>query len=58
MSSSGQQTVKRSRPNSIIVNECQEGNPVLNFIRNVPYEIGSIVADYEVGRTTGVLFLR
>jgi len=36
----------------------QRGNPVLESIRNVGKEFGDIVADYQVGRTTGVLFLR
>lgn len=31
---------------------------MLNYIRNVPHEMGTTIADYEVGRTTGVLFLR
>ncbi|KAI0360729.1 hypothetical protein OH77DRAFT_1393388 [Trametes cingulata] len=43
--------------NNIIVNPCQRGNPVLECIRNVGKEFGDIVADYQVGRTTGVLFL-
>ncbi|OSD07971.1 hypothetical protein PYCCODRAFT_1449097 [Trametes coccinea BRFM310] len=43
--------------NNIIVNPCQRGNPVLECIRNVGKEFGEIVADYQVGRTTGVLFL-
>ncbi|EED78769.1 predicted protein, partial [Postia placenta Mad-698-R] len=33
------------------------GNPVLEHIRNVGKEVREIVADYQVGRTTGVLFL-
>ncbi|TFY65181.1 hypothetical protein EVJ58_g2134 [Rhodofomes roseus] len=43
--------------NNIIVNPCQRGNPVLEAVRNVGKEFGDIVADYQVGRTTGVLFL-
>ncbi|KAJ4498053.1 restriction endonuclease type II-like protein [Lentinula lateritia] len=43
--------------NNIIVNPLQRGNPVLECIRNVGKEYGDIVADYQVGRTTGVLFL-
>ncbi|KAJ7770138.1 DNA repair protein rad10 [Mycena maculata] len=43
--------------NNIIVNPLQRGNPVLEAIRNVPKEFGDIVCDYQVGRTTGVLFL-
>ncbi|KAJ7346715.1 restriction endonuclease type II-like protein [Mycena albidolilacea] len=43
--------------NAIVVNPSQRGNPVLEAIRNVAKEFGDIVADYQVGRTTGVLFL-
>ncbi|KAF8893821.1 restriction endonuclease type II-like protein, partial [Infundibulicybe gibba] len=35
----------------------QRGNLVLECIRNVGKEFGEIVADYQVGRTTGILFL-
>ncbi|KAJ3977591.1 restriction endonuclease type II-like protein [Lentinula raphanica] len=43
--------------NNIIMSPLQRGNPVLECIRNVGKEYGDIVADYQVGRTTGVLFL-
>ncbi|KAI0312683.1 restriction endonuclease type II-like protein [Amylostereum chailletii] len=43
--------------NNIIVNPTQRLNPVLECIRNVGKEFGEIVADYQVGRTTGVLYL-
>ncbi|KAG7440008.1 DNA repair protein rad10 [Guyanagaster necrorhizus] len=43
--------------NSVILNPLQRGNPVLECIRNVGKEYGDIVADYQVGKTTGVLFL-
>ncbi|KAG6900267.1 hypothetical protein C0993_000720 [Termitomyces sp. T159_Od127] len=36
----------------------QRGNQVLDNIKNVGKEFSDIVADYQVGRTTGVLFLR
>jgi DNA excision repair protein ERCC-1 len=36
----------------------QRLNPVLECIRNVGKEFGDIVSDFQVGRTTGVLFLR
>ena len=39
-------------------NNVQRGNPVLECIKNVGKEFGEILADYQVGRTTGVLFLR
>ncbi|KAI0289060.1 restriction endonuclease type II-like protein [Russula brevipes] len=43
--------------NSIIINPCQRLNPVVECIRNVPKEFGDILPDYQVGRTTGVVFL-
>lgn len=43
--------------NSIIINPCQRLNPIVECIRNVPKEFGDISPDYQVGRTTGVLFL-
>ncbi|CAL1706941.1 unnamed protein product [Somion occarium] len=43
--------------NNIIVNPCQRGNPIIECIRNVGKEFGEIVVDYQVGRTTGILFL-
>ncbi|KAI9456018.1 restriction endonuclease type II-like protein [Lactarius psammicola] len=42
---------------SIIINPCQRLNPIIECIRNVPKEFGDISPDYQVGRTTGVLFL-
>ena len=44
--------------NTIIINPCQRLNPVVECIRNVPKEFGDILPDYQVGRTTGVIFLR
>jgi len=39
--------------------DCQKRlNPLLDEIRNVLKEFGDIVPDFQVGRTTGVLFLR
>ncbi|EIW55763.1 DNA repair protein RAD10 [Trametes versicolor FP-101664 SS1] len=43
--------------NNIIINPCQRGNPILESVRNVGKEFGEILADYQVGKTTGVLFL-
>ncbi|KAF7315588.1 DNA excision repair protein ERCC-1 [Mycena indigotica] len=43
--------------NSIIVNPLQRTNPVLDAIRNVNKEFGDVVCDFQVGKTTGVLFL-
>ncbi|KAG6903045.1 hypothetical protein C0995_007478 [Termitomyces sp. Mi166 len=46
--------------NNILVNplQAQRGNSVLDNIKNVGKEFSDIVVDYQVGRTTGVLFLR
>ncbi|RXG73844.1 DNA excision repair protein ERCC-1 [Armadillidium vulgare] len=35
----------------------QRGNPILKFIRNVPWEYGEIVPDYVMGQTTCAMFL-
>ncbi|KAL4065681.1 restriction endonuclease type II-like protein [Scleroderma yunnanense] len=43
--------------NTIIINPNQRLNPVLNCIRNVGKEFGDIIPDYQVGRTTCILFL-
>lgn len=44
---------------AIIINPNQKGNPIISAgIRNVPWEYGEIPCDYQVGASTGVLFLR
>jgi len=43
--------------NAIIINPCQRLNPLLDCIKNVNKEFGDIVPDFQVGRTTGVLYL-
>ncbi|KAJ8252969.1 hypothetical protein GJAV_G00207720 [Gymnothorax javanicus] len=43
--------------NSIIVSPRQRGNPILKFVRSVPWEFGEIVPDYVLGQTTCALFL-
>ncbi|TEB38239.1 DNA repair protein rad10 [Coprinellus micaceus] len=43
--------------NNVIINPVQRGNPLIECIRNVGKEFGDIPADYQVGRTTGLLFL-
>ncbi|KAJ1985134.1 ssDNA endonuclease and repair protein rad10 [Dimargaris verticillata] len=48
---------KQPKTHAVVVNSCQYGNPVLDFIRNVPWEYGDIVPDYTVGQTSCVLFL-
>ncbi|XP_010295690.1 PREDICTED: DNA excision repair protein ERCC-1, partial [Phaethon lepturus] len=42
---------------SSIVVSPQRGNPVLKFVRNVPWEFGDIVPDYVLGQSTCALFL-
>ncbi|XP_054471587.1 DNA excision repair protein ERCC-1 [Anoplopoma fimbria] len=42
---------------SIIVSPRQRGNPILKFVRSVPWEFGEIVPDYVLGLTTCALFL-
>ncbi|KAH0827800.1 restriction endonuclease type II-like protein [Lanmaoa asiatica] len=44
--------------NNIIINPNQRLNPVLECVRNVGKEFGDIVPDFQVGRTTCILFLR
>ncbi|NWV16945.1 ERCC1 protein, partial [Origma solitaria] len=46
-----------AKSSSIIVSPRQRGNPVLKFIRNVPWEFGDIVPDYVMGQSTCALFL-
>ncbi|KAK1797791.1 hypothetical protein P4O66_008153, partial [Electrophorus voltai] len=43
--------------NGIIVSPRQRGNPILKFVRSVPWEFGEVVPDYVLGRTTCALFL-
>ncbi|KAK5861253.1 hypothetical protein PBY51_022664 [Eleginops maclovinus] len=42
---------------SIIVSPRQRGNPILKFVRSVPWEFGEVVPDYILGQTTCALFL-
>ncbi|XP_034550148.1 DNA excision repair protein ERCC-1 [Notolabrus celidotus] len=42
---------------SIIVSSRQRGNPILKFLRSVPWEFGDVVPDYVLGLTTCALFL-
>ena len=36
----------------------QKKNPLMKHIRNVPWEVGNIIPDFELGKTTCALFLR
>lgn len=49
--------LSKAKPNAIIVNPRQKGNPILKHVRNVPWEFGDIVPDYVLGSTTCALFL-
>ncbi|XP_068602643.1 DNA excision repair protein ERCC-1 [Brachionichthys hirsutus] len=42
---------------SIVVSPRQRGNPILKFVRSVPWEFGDVVPDYVLGPTTCALFL-
>lgn len=44
-------------PNAIIVSRRQEGNPLLRHIRNVRWQHGDILPDYQMGPGTCALFL-
>lgn len=52
-----QALAKRAGPSSIIVAPRQKGNPILNNIKQVPWEYGDILPDYILGVTTCALFL-
>ncbi|KAF9435701.1 Excision repair cross-complementation group 1 [Entomortierella beljakovae] len=43
---------------TIVVRPSQKGNPLLQSIRNVPFEFGDIAPDFIVGLTSCVIFLR
>ncbi len=36
----------------------QKNNPVIKHVRNVSWEVGDIVPDFELGKTTCALYLR
>lgn len=57
-SGSSTNAANKSIKNAIIVRRNQKNNPILKMFQNVPWQYEDILADYEVGRTTGVLFLR
>ncbi|XP_052635355.1 DNA excision repair protein ERCC-1 [Harpia harpyja] len=46
-----------AKSSSIVISPRQQGNPVLKFICNVPWEFGDIVPDYVLGQSTCALFL-
>ncbi|KAL8592379.1 hypothetical protein ACOMHN_044315 [Nucella lapillus] len=48
---------KLGKTNSLVVNSRQRGNPILKFVRNVPWEFGNIVPDYVMGQSNCALYL-
>ncbi|GAO52855.1 hypothetical protein G7K_6921-t1 [Saitoella complicata NRRL Y-17804] len=52
-----QKIAKPAGFNAIIVNPRQKGNPILNHVRNVPWEYGDIVPDFVVGQTSCAIYL-
>ncbi|XP_072345318.1 DNA excision repair protein ERCC-1-like [Scyliorhinus torazame] len=46
-----------AKQNAIVVSVRQRGNPILKFIRNVPWEFGEVVPDYILGQTVCALYL-
>ncbi|KAL6083684.1 hypothetical protein STEG23_027675 [Scotinomys teguina] len=52
------QTLKTgAKSSSILVSPRQRGNPVLKFVRNVPWEFSEVIPDYVLGQSTCALFL-
>ncbi|XP_036039282.1 DNA excision repair protein ERCC-1 isoform X2 [Onychomys torridus] len=52
------QTLKTgAKSSSILVSPRQRGNPVLKFVRNVPWEFSEVTPDYVLGQSTCALFL-
>ena len=47
----------RAAPSSILVSTRQKGNPILNSVRQLPWEYSDIPADFILGATTCALFL-
>lgn len=47
----------RAGGSAIVVNSRQKGNPLLRFLRNIPYEFGQTPADYILGEACCALFL-
>ena len=47
----------RQGPSAILVATKQKGNPILNYVKNMPWEYSDIPSDYVLGATTCALFL-
>lgn len=52
-----QTIASRQGPSAILVSTRQKGNPILNYVRSLPWEYSDIPADYILGATTCALFL-
>ncbi|XP_069358385.1 DNA excision repair protein ERCC-1 isoform X1 [Maniola hyperantus] len=46
-----------SKTHCVLVNQKQRGNPLLKFIKCVPWEYDEIIPDYEIGKAICILFL-
>ncbi len=47
----------RQAASAILVSTRQKGNPILNYVRSLPWEYSDIPCDYVLGATTCALFL-
>ena len=47
----------RQGPSAILVSTRQKGNPILNYVKSLPWEYSDIPCDYVLGATTCALFL-
>ncbi|RMZ91327.1 hypothetical protein DV736_g1439, partial [Chaetothyriales sp. CBS 134916] len=47
----------RQGPSAILVSTRQKGNPILNYVKSLPWEFSDIPCDYVLGATTCALFL-
>lgn len=47
----------RQGPSAILVSTRQKGNPILNYVKALPWEYSDIPCDYVLGATTCALFL-
>ncbi|RMD43264.1 hypothetical protein DV735_g1861, partial [Chaetothyriales sp. CBS 134920] len=47
----------RNGPSAILVSTRQKGNPILNYVKSLPWEYSDIPCDYVLGATTCALFL-
>ena len=48
---------QRQGPSAILVSTRQKGNPILGYVKSLPWEYSDIPCDYVLGTTTCALFL-